>query len=64
MIYVQVMMIILIDNDSIPDYCDDLIDSDFDGVPNDIRSLSNSSLTNGLESNLDGCDLFTTRYRQ
>ena len=46
-----------VDNDSVPDNCDSLIDSDFDGVPNDLDICSNSSSINGLESNLNGCDL-------
>ena len=44
------------DNDSIPDGCDDLIDSDFDGVEDILDLCPNSSQSNGLESNLDGCD--------
>ena len=46
------------DNDSIPDGCDDLIDSDFDGVEDILDLCPNSSQSNDLESNLDGCDLF------
>ena len=46
-----------VDNDSIPDDCDDKIDSDFDGIEDKLDSCPGSSLTNGLDSNSNGCDL-------
>ena len=48
-----------IDNDLIPDGCDELIDSDFDGVANDIDLCPNSLTHSGEEVvDINGCSTY------